>query len=138
MYAPNLTEPCPEQALRMKRVAKAGEWPGLLDSPLPVQDDPWIPDQALSLPGAHVGLTAWPQTLSPRPVWEAVQLDEHQFSSASWPKINVSNDQFIKSQLATNYFAKWLHSQITSTVTQNLFILAIYKDDNHLCWRRWF
>jgi hypothetical protein len=23
----------------------------------------------------------------------------------------VSNDQFIKSQLATNHFAKWLHSQ---------------------------
>lgn len=79
-----------------------------------------------------------PRHQAPSPLWEAVQLEKHQFSSASWPKINVSNDQFIKSQLATNYFAKWLHSQIIPTVIQNLFISTIYKDDNHLCWKRWF
>lgn len=134
---PNLTQTCPKQALRIKWVPQAGGWPGLLDCPLLVKKLSGSLTKC-SACQAHVGLTARPQASSPRPVWDRVQADEHQFSSASWLKINVSNDQFIKSQLATNYFAKWLHSQITQTVTQNLFIFTIYKDDNHLCWRRWF
>lgn len=78
-----------------------------------------------------------PRHQAPGPCGRQSNLTNINSPRASWPKINVSNDQFIKSQLATNYFAKWLYSQITQTVTQNLFILTIYKDDN-LCWRRWF
>lgn len=46
---------------------------------------------------------------------------------ANWPKINVSNDQFIISQIATNYSAKWPYSQITQTATPNLFVLTMYN-----------
>lgn len=74
-----------------------------------------------------------PRLHAPGPCGRPSNLTNINSPRASWPKINVSNDQFIKSQLATNYFAKWLHSQITPTVTQNLFILTIYKDDKNLC-----